>query len=43
MSGIYQKLQMTVMLEPVLYKINKFSICLCSKTRKNEIMEVFYI
>ena len=31
------------MLEPVLYEINKFSICLCSKTIKNEIMEVFYI
>ena len=43
MSGIYQKLQMTRMLEPVLYKISKFSICLCSKTIKNEKMEVFYI
>ena len=32
---------MSIMLEPVLYKISKFSICLCSKTIKNEKIEDF--
>lgn len=43
MSGIYQKLQMTVMLELALYKNSKFSVCLCFKTIKIEIIEAFFI